>query len=152
MSRPLQQTPRSRRTRAAGWLLGAAAMFAAALVAPEASAAAPSIDGPSFDTPHLRWSGTSNLELQPHYARVMLPLPSEWMPAPDLGYLGSRGISLVPQKEFEFSRRGLTTQAVIGPNVYLRIEDRAHSVAFGLRLMPRSAVAVLRFDPIARLK
>ena len=146
MSRLLRHASRSRRTRAVGWLLGAAAMIAAAFVAPEANAAEP-----SFDTPRLRWAGTSNLELQPHYARVMLPLPSEWMPAPDLGLLGARGISLVPQKEFEFHRRGLTTQAVIGPNVYLQIEDRAHYVAFGLRLMPRSAVAVLRFDPMAGL-
>lgn len=103
----------------------------------------------SFGTPRLTWSMPPVINLQPQRARLMLNLPSEWMPEPDIGFLAARGISLVPQKEWEFHRAHLRTKATIGPNVVLRIQDRAHSLDFGLRLMPRSAVAVLRFDPTA---
>jgi hypothetical protein len=85
------------------------------------------------------------LRLQPEGARLVLDLPAEWMPAPDLGRLG---IPLDPNKHWRFRSAHQLTSASIGAGLRLSVEDRTRSVWFGISLLPRAAVAVLRFDPM----
>lgn len=131
-----------------GWVFAAAASLASVLIAPEAAAAEPELGTTVFGVPRLSWHMAPPLQLQPERARLMLVLPIEWMPATDLGALG---MPLDPNKRWVFHRAQLSTQATIGTSLRLRITDPAHSIDFGLRLMPRAAIAVLRFDPTGRL-
>ncbi|WP_106392692.1 hypothetical protein [Enhygromyxa salina] len=128
-------------------MLGAAAMMAASLVSPEAVAAEP-LGTTLLGAPRMSWRMPPPLNLQPERARLVLNLPPEWMPAPDFGILG---VPLDPSIDWEFRRAQRMTRATIGTSVRLQISDPAHSIHFGLRLMPRAAIAVLRFDPTARL-
>jgi hypothetical protein len=104
-----------------------------------------------FGAPRLSWTSPPQLQLQPERARLMLVLPIEWMPAPDYGSLGSLGMPFDPHKRWVFHRDERRTQATIGTSLRLRVTDPKHSIDFRLRLMPRAAIAVLRFDPTGRL-
>lgn len=149
----------SRLGRLAGWSVGAVASLASVLVCPNAEAspdertedkvASPSLGSTVFGTPRLSWSMTPPpLRLQPEGARLMLELPSEWMPAPDLGRLG---VVLDPNKHWEFRRATRMTRATLGASVHLQVTDRSRSIDFGLSLLPRAAIATLRFDPLGSL-
>jgi hypothetical protein len=133
-----------------------AASLASVLVTPEASAGepdepAPALGTTTFGVPRPSWHFAPPLQLQPERARLMLTLPVEWMPPVDPGALGLRGINLDPQKSWVFQRDQLQTRATIGTSFRLHISSPEHSIDFGLRVMPRAAFAVLRFDPTARL-
>jgi hypothetical protein len=152
----LARTPHSTQSRWLGWVTGAAAMFATMVWCPsvEASPGAPSPDvsrpdlgSTIFGTPRLSWSMAPPLRLQPEGARLTLELPREWMPAPDLGLLG---VPLDPNKHWEFRRAERMTRATIGTSVHLQVS--APSIDFGLSLLPRAAVATLRFDPLAGVR
>jgi hypothetical protein len=98
----------------------------------------------------LEWSwrmAPPTLRLQPEGARLVLNLPSEWLPPPDLGRLG---IPLDPNKHWTFRRAHQLTSASIGAGLQLQVVDRSRSLGFGLTVLPRAAVAVLRFDPLPR--
>jgi hypothetical protein len=129
---------RSSRSRSIGWMFGAAAMLATALISPDADAKS----RPS-------WSMAPPLKLQPEGARLTLELPPEWMPPPDLGVLR---FPLDPNKHWEFQRDTRMTRATLGTSVHLHVSDRARSIDFGLSLLPRAAIATLRFDPLAFVK
>jgi hypothetical protein len=142
----------SARSRRLGWVVGAAAMLASMVWSPSAEASSPS--GPNlgstiFGTPRVSWSVAPPLRLEPEGARLVLDLPREWMPAPDVGRLG---FLLEPNKHREFRQAARTTRATIGTSVHLHVTDRAHSIDFGLSLLPRAAIATLRFDPLARVR
>jgi hypothetical protein len=111
----------------------------------------PAASKPGFDTPQLSWVAPQ-LHLQPEGARLMLILPPEWLPPPDQGGAlgGALGGSFDPNKHWEFRRDALTTRATLGASVHLHLTNTAGSIDFGLSLLPRAAVAVLRFDPIGR--
>lgn len=104
----------------------------------------PTLGAVFFGTP----SGTlaPPLRLQPEGARLTLELPREWMPAPDYGILG---LWFDPNKHWEFHRDNRTTRATLGTQVHLHVVDRSRSLDFGLSLLPRAAIATLRFDPLA---
>ena len=85
------------------------------------------------------------LRLQPEGARLVLSLPSEWMPPADLGRLG---IKLDPNRYWRFRSSHQLTSASIGQGLRLSVEDPGRSVWFGLSVLPRAAVAVLHFDPL----
>jgi hypothetical protein len=145
---PSSSHPR-RSARFAGWLAGAAALAATALIAPEAAAA----DGETFSLmstvfgpPNRQWTMAPPLHLQPEGARLVLYLPSEWMPPPDYGVLG---VPFDPNKHWEFRRSSALTRATLGTSVHLHVNDPSHSIEFGLSLLPRAAIAVLHFDPAA---
>jgi hypothetical protein len=89
--------------------------------------------------------GPPTLRLQPESARLVLDLPAEWMPPPDLGALGVR---LDPNKTWHFRTGQQRTSASIGQGLRLQIDDRERALWFGLSVMPRAAVAELRFDPM----
>jgi hypothetical protein len=115
----------------------------------EDTAPSRSLGSTVFGMPRLSWSTTPPpLRLQPEGARLMLELPREWMPAPDLGWLG---VPLDPNKHWEFRRATRMTRATLGTSVHLHISDRSRSIDFGLSLLPRAAIATLRFDPLASL-
>lgn len=155
-------TFRSPRSRLAGWVVGAVASVASMVVCPNADAspgerdersedkvASPSLGSTIFGTPRLSWSMTPPpLRLQPEGARLMLELPPEWMPAPDLGRLG---YALDPNKHWEFRRATRMTRATLGTSVHLHVTDRSRSIDFGLSLLPRAAIATLRFDFLGSL-
>jgi hypothetical protein len=105
----------------------------------------PSLGSTVFGTPRVSWSMAPPLRLQPEGARLVLELPPEWMPAPDFGRLG---YAFDPNKHWEFHRATRMTRATLGASVHLQVSDRAHSFDFGLSLLPRAAVATLRFDPL----
>lgn len=90
--------------------------------------------------------GPPSLRLQPESARLVLNLPAEWMPPADPGPLGVR---LDPNKTWQF-RTGpqQRTSASIGQGLRLQIDDRRRALWFGLSVLPRAAVAELRFDPM----
>ena len=139
-------------------IAGAAMLAASLLITPEAQAAEPgaerALGSTAFGVPRLSWNMAPELQLQPERARLMLVLPPEWMPTPDFGALGRLGMPLDPSKSWVFRRPQRTSHATsvtIGTSVRLRITDPSRSIDFGLRLMPRAAIAVLRFDPTARL-
>ncbi len=122
-------------------------MFAAAVLAP-ATASAGDRGGEAGEEMALQLSwrmAPPTLRLQPESARLVLNLPSEWMPPPDLGRFGR---PLDPNKRWKFRRAHQLTSASIGAGLRLSVEDRARSVWFGISVMPRAAVAVLRFDPM----
>lgn len=108
----------------------------------------PSLGSTIFGTPRLSWTMAPPLRLQPEGARLMLELPREWMPAPDLGRLG---FPLDTNKHWEFHRATRTTRATLGTSVHLHISDRSRAIDFGLSLLPRAAIATLRFDPLGPL-
>jgi hypothetical protein len=129
--------------------VGSAVMFATMVLSPSAQAGEPS-SGPSlgstvFGTPRVSWSMAPPLRLQPEGARLVLELPPEWMPAPDVGLLG---FAFDPNKHWEFRRATRLTRATIGASVHLQVSDPARSFDFGLSLLPRAAVATLHFDPL----
>jgi hypothetical protein len=133
-----------------GWVVGAAAIAGTMIVAPSAHASTPSPEGSTvFGTPRVNWSMAPPLRLQPEGARLVLDLPREWMPAPDFGRLG---YAFDPNKHWEFRRATRMTRATLGASVHLQVSDRARSFDFGLSLLPRAAVATLRFDPLAFTK
>lgn len=123
--------------------------------APEASAAEPGQDtgeGYVFDagktrfgTARMSWNFAPTLHLQPERARVTLQLPPEWMPAPTVNI---RGLYLPTTKNFDF-RGSFHTRATIGSRIALHISAPQQAVDFGLSFSGRSAVAILRFDPIS---
>jgi hypothetical protein len=151
---------RSPQSRLAGWVVGVVASMASVLWCPNAEASpgeqqeqheleSPSLGSTVFGMPRLSWSMTPPpLRLQPEGARLMLELPPEWMPEPDLGRLG---FPLDPNKHWEFRRASRMTRATIGTSVHLHVSDRSRSVDFGLSLLPRAAIATLRFDPLGAL-
>lgn len=151
MMSPSTSRPRTRRSkRFGGWLLGAAAMLATTLVAAEVEASdGRALGSTAFGAPRLSWNLAPPLNLQPESARLVLYLPSEWMPpTPRTGSAGA--LLLDPNKHWEFRRATRLTRATIGASVHLHINDSARSIDFGLSLLPRAALAVLRFDPLAR--
>jgi hypothetical protein len=118
-----------------------AAAFAMLLAPASASAS-----GPDEVELQLNWRmGPTTLRLQPEGARLVLSLPTEWMPPPDLGRLG---IKLDPNRYWRFRSHHQLTSASIGQGLRLSVDDQSHSVWFGLSVLPRAAVAVLRFDPL----
>lgn len=130
-------------------LVGGAALLAASLYAPEAAASEGeelSLGATVFGTPRPNWYVSPPLHLQPESARLVLYLPSEWMPPPDFGFLG---VPFDPNKHWEFRRSTRLTRATLGASVHLHVNDPSHSIDFGLSLLPRAAIAVLRFDPAA---
>lgn len=144
----------SPRSRLLGWVVSAAAMLAAALVSPDAHAgkgdrSMPTLGAALFGTPRPSWSMVPPLLLQPEHARLTLELPREWMPAPDFGVLR---MPLDPNKHWEFRRDTRLTRATLGTSVHLQVSDRSRSIDFGLSLLPRAAIATLRFDPLARAR
>jgi hypothetical protein len=148
--------PRFPRSRWLGWVAGAAAMFASMVLCPNAEASKPdasssgsNLGSTIFGTPRPSWSMAPPLRLQPEGARLMLELPREWMPAADLGLLG---YTIDPNKHWEFRRSTRMTRATLGTSVHLHVSDRARSIDFGLSLLPRAAIATLRFDPLARAR
>lgn len=159
-------TFRSRSGRLGRWVVGVGASLLSLLivaVCPNADAspnartdeqsedkvASASLGSTIFGTPRLSWSMTPPpLRLQPEGARLMLELPPEWMPAPDLGRLG---VVLDPNKHWEFRRATRMTRATLGASVHLHVTDRSRSIDFGLSLLPRAAIATLRFDPLGPL-
>lgn len=140
----------ARRKRSAAWLMAVGVGLAGCLVAGTAHADEPQpsreLGATAFGTPRLAWNAAPPLRLQPEGARLMLELPPEWMPEPDYGRLGR---AFDPNKHWEI-HRAVTTRWTLGTQVHLHVTDPAHSIDFGLSLMPRAAFAVLRFDPIAR--
>ncbi len=121
--------------------------FAAALLLP---ALAQASDRPrnAGDEVRLQLSwrmAPPTLRLQPEGARLVLDLPAEWMPAPDFGRLGR---PLDPNKSWTFHGGHQRTSASIGTSLRLSVEDRSRSLWFGISVLPRAAVAVLRFDPV----
>jgi hypothetical protein len=141
-------------------MLSVAAVLAMVLWSPNADAkpgdSAPSFGSrlfdafrPSFEAPRPSWSMAPPLRLQPEGARLTLELPNEWMPAPDYGVLR---IPFDPNKHWQFRRATRTTRATIGASVHLQVTDRSRSIDFGLSLLPRAAIATLRFDPLAGAK
>lgn len=159
-------TFRSHHSRCAGWVagvvVGAVGVLASLVLCPDAEASwgdrnlqsedkdvSPSLGSTIFGTPRLSWSMTPPLlRLQPESARLVLELPREWMPAPDLGRLG---YELDTNKHWEFRRATRMTRATLGTSVHLHITDRARAIDFGLSLLPRAAIATLRFDPLGPL-
>jgi hypothetical protein len=155
-------TFRSYRSRLSGWIVGAAAMLASLVLCPNAEASwgerarqsenkgeSPSLGSTIFGTPRLSWSmAPPLLRLQPESARLMLELPREWMPAPDIGRLGHL---FDTNKHWEFRRATRMTRATLGTSVHLHVTDRSRAVDFGLSLLPRAAIATLRFDPLGPL-
>jgi hypothetical protein len=150
MSPAASRSSARRSKRFVGWVLGAAAMLATTLVAAEAEASnGRALGSTAFGAPRLSWNMAPPLHLQPESARLVLYLPSEWMPpAPRAGSFGN--LILDPNKHWEFRRATRLTRATIGTSVHLHINDPARSIDFGLSLLPRAAIAVLRFDPLAR--
>lgn len=145
---------RSHRSRMIGWVVSSAAMLATALLSPDADAAKgdrsmPTLGTAFFGTPRPSWSMAPPLRLQPEGARLTLDLPREWMPAPDYGVLR---IPFDPNKHWEFRRDTRMTRATLGASVHLQVTDPSRSVDFGLSLLPRAAIATLRFDPLAGAK
>ena len=98
-----------------------------------------------FGTPRMSWNFVPNLHLQPERARVTLQLPPEWMPPPTVNI---RGLYLPTTKDFDF-RGSFHTRATIGSRIALHISAPRQAVDFGLSFSGRSAVAILRFDPIS---
>jgi hypothetical protein len=171
MLRPAH-TFRSHHSRRVGWaaswiagVVGAVGVLASLVVCPDAEASwgdrnlqnqssedkdvSPSLGSTIFGTPRLSWSMTPPpLRLQPESARLVLELPREWMPAPDFGRLG---YELDTNKHWEFRRATRMTRATLGTSVHLHITDRARAIDFGLSLLPRAAIATLRFDPLGPL-
>jgi hypothetical protein len=172
MLSPAHTFPSPRSRRLVGCVLGWMGMVASVVLCPNAEASprargddrdnladfadladqgenkteSPSLGSTKFGTPRLSWSMTPPpLRLQPEGARLMLELPREWMPAPDFGRLG---ISLDPNKHWEFRRATRMTRATLGTSVHLHVSDRSRSIDFGLSLLPRAAIATLRFDPL----
>jgi hypothetical protein len=173
MLSPAHTFPSPRSRRLVGWVMGvmggAMGLVASVVLCPNAEASpgargderderaeradqgenkteSPSLGSTKFGTPRLSWSMTPPpLRLQPEGARLMLELPREWMPAPDFGRLG---IPLDPNKHWEFRRATRMTRATLGTSVHLHVSDRARSIDFGLSLLPRAAIATLRFDPL----
>lgn len=127
----------------------AAKLGVALTVAALAWVAAPAeAEAGAGDSAELRLSwrmAPPTLRLQPESARLVLTLPIEWMPPPDLGPLGVR---LDPNKYWRFRNGPQLTSASIGQGLRLQIEDREHAVWFGLSVLPRAAFATLRFDPL----
>lgn len=153
--------------RSTGWVVGALVAAASLVLCPDAEASpgdrgddrvddrsenkaeSPSLGSTVFGTPRLSWSMTPPiLGLQPEGARLMLELPPEWMPAPDFGRLG---YALDTNKHWEFRRATRMTRATLGTSVHLHVSDRSRSIDFGLSLLPRAAIATLRFDPLGSL-
>jgi hypothetical protein len=156
------RSPRSRLAGVGGWIVGAMGMAASMLLSPNAEAspgdrggdsqsepASPSLGETKFGTPRLSWTmAPPLLRLQPEGARLMLELPPEWMPAADLGLLG---IPIDTNKHWEFRRATRMTRATLGTSVHLHVSDRSRAIDFGLSLLPRAAIATLRFDPLGPL-
>lgn len=149
-----------RRKCVASWIFAAAASLVSVLVAPVAGAGesagepdkpAPVLGTTAFGVPRPSWHVAPTLQLQPERARLMLTLPVEWMPPAELGALAMRGLDFDPNKSWVFQRDQLMTRATIGTSFRLHISSPEHSIDFGLRVMPRAAFAVLRFDPTWRL-
>lgn len=149
-TQPLCNARRQRTGRLlGGWLLGVGALLAVSLAAPEASASEPrtsDLGSTVFGTPRLSWNAGPRVRLQPEAGRISLELPVEWMPPPDFGFLG---LPLDPNKHWDFHNASRWTRASLGTGLRVQINDPRRSVDFGLSVVPRAAVAVLRFDPIA---
>jgi hypothetical protein len=119
-----------------------AAGVLAAMLVPGAAQASQS------DRLHLELSwrmAPPTLRLQPEGARLLLQLPPEWLPPPDLGRLG---VPLDPNVRWNFHRAGQQTTASLGQGLRLEVVARSRSLGFGLTVLPRAAVAELRFDPL----
>jgi len=99
----------------------------------------------AFGMPRLSWSMAPPMHLQPERARLILTLPSEWMPTPDPGQVR---IHIPTTKDFEFQRERLNATARVGSEIRLHLTVPRHALDFDLSLMPRAAIAVLRFDPV----
>ena len=111
-----------------------------------ASASEPGRDAGDDSGLQLEWRmAPPTLRLQPEGARLVLNLPIEWMPAQDFGRLGR---PLDPNKYWNFRGGRQLTSASIGTGLRLSVEDRTRSVWFGISVLPRAAVAVIRFDPL----
>ena len=83
-----------------------------------------------------------NLHLQPESARLVLQLPVELMPQADTGRLGQ---TFDPNKYWDIGKR-VPAHARLGQGLGLSVSDPRHAVQFQLSVMPRVAVAILRFD------
>lgn len=156
-------------------IFGAAATLASSLIlipipqahaaeppnAAEPDAAKPALGSTAFGVPRPTWYAPQfQIQLQPERARLMLFLPKEWMPAPDpgvlaaMGFSGVEGMDSLPASlgtQWVFHQRHSMLTATMATSVGLEISAPYHSVDFQLRLMPRAAIAVLRFDPTGRL-
>lgn len=153
------RSPRSLRPRAsrrpgrvlATWSVALGLGLGVAGISAEAEAAEPSTDyqieygKTRFGTPRLAWSMAPPINLQPERARLMLALPPEWMPAQDEGVLR---LYLPTTKDFDFHGAMLSARATVGSEMHLHLSAPAKALDFDLSIMPRGAVAVLRFDPI----
>jgi hypothetical protein len=83
-----------------------------------------------------RWRLTSpTLSLQPEVARVFLTVPPELLPPPELWWL----------RPFELGGSG---HVFIYLPAQIQVVDRSRSLGFGVTVLPRAAVAELRFDPL----
>lgn len=123
----------------------ASGVLVAALLMP-ASARAAEGEGDSKST---SWRlPPPTLRLQPEGARLFLNLPPELMPPPELGGFGPFEFRerLIFVRGQESARR--VTASTLGASLRFELEDRARSLGFGLTVLPRAAVAVLRFDPL----
>ncbi|NVB42972.1 hypothetical protein G6O69_34440 [Pseudenhygromyxa sp. WMMC2535] len=94
------------------------------------------------------YTPTPTLHLQPESARLILDLPPELLPPPDLGAFGR---PLDPNVHWDFGDRVHPARASLGAGLQLSVDDRRRNLHFQFSLLPRAAVVVLRFDPVAPL-
>lgn len=129
--------PTLRRTHARMCLL-ALGVTACVLVPESARAESPS-EQASVQTSWRMLPPT--LSLQPEAGRVFLRVAPEWLPPPD------RRLVLPSWSCPARSRPVVCT--VVGPPIQLQLEHRSRALGFGVAVLPRAAVAMLRFDPVA---
>lgn len=109
-------------------------------------------ENPSSDDASVQssWRPTPpTLSLQPEPARLFLSLPPEWLPPSE-----SRS-RLGPFELDEWlpiwrctSSPDCVVCTSVGLNARLDVEDRSGLVGFRITVLPRAAVAELRFDPL----
>lgn len=134
------------RRRSAWMRLLAPAVVAAALLVPDPAQAG---EGSSDADVQSSWRlPPPSLRLQPEAARLFINLPPEWMPPREHGRLGPFEFRerLIFVRELQSS--GHVAASTLGAALRFELEDRARSLGFGLTVLPRAAVAVLRFDPL----
>jgi hypothetical protein len=141
-----------RRTHACTWLL-ALGVSAGVLVSGSALAG----EGPSEDASvQSSWRvAPPTLSLQPEAARLFLHVPPEWLPPPELHGLRpfepDQRLRFTPEwrPAWNCASRGSGVLCTMGgPPLTLEVEDRLGSLGFSVTVLPRAAVAVLRFDPL----
>lgn len=98
-------------------------------------------------------SERATLSLQPEAARVFLRVSPEWL-LPSDRRLAPRDPRAMFLREWTPSWSCAAGShavrcTVAGPPIQLELEHRSRRIGFGVTVLPRAAVAVLRFDPVA---